>query len=61
MLHDLAKYALMAVCLFCASTANAQQAVTIQGQKHPSAWFKAESRHVVMYADTTRDSAMLML
>jgi len=61
MLHDLAKYALMAVCLFCASTANAQQAVTIQGQKHPSAWFKAESRHVVMYADTTRDSAMLIL
>ncbi|KGF81635.1 hypothetical protein IA69_11845 [Massilia sp. JS1662] len=61
MLYDLGKYALIALCLFCAPTANAQQAVTIQGQKHPSAWFKAESPHVVVYADTTRDSARLIL
>jgi hypothetical protein len=49
------------IALFYTLTSNAQQAVTIQGQKHPSAWFKAESPHVVMYADTTRDSAGLML
>ncbi len=61
MLHDLGKYALIALCLFCAPTANAQQAVTIQGQKNPSAWFRAESRHLVVYADTTRDSARLMM
>jgi hypothetical protein len=61
MLHDLARHTLAAICLLCTFTANAQQAVTIQGQKHPSAWFKAESRHVVVYADTTRDSARLML
>jgi hypothetical protein len=61
MLQDLGKHVLAATCLLCALTANAQQAVTIQGQKHPSAWFKAESRHFVVYADTTRDSARLML
>lgn len=50
-----------AIALFYTLTANAQQAVTIQGQKHPSAWFRAESEHFVVYADTTRDSAGLML
>ena len=61
MLHHLGKGALIAICMLCALTANAQQAVTIQGQKHPSAWFKAESQHVVVYADTSRDSARLVL
>jgi hypothetical protein len=61
MFHTFPKRALWAICLFCAHTANAQQAVTIQGQKHPSKWFRAESRHFVVYADTTRDSTRLML
>jgi hypothetical protein len=61
MFHTFPKRALWAICLLCAHTANAQQAVTIQGQKHPSKWFRAESRHFVVYADTTRDSTRLML
>jgi hypothetical protein len=61
MLHDLCKRTLAAIGLLCAFTAHAQQAVTIQGQKHPSEWFRAESQHFVVYADTTRDSTRRML
>lgn len=68
-MRDVAKHAVTAIGLLCTLTANAQQAtaassdqrVTVQGQKHPSDWFKAESQHVVVYTDTTRDSARLML
>lgn len=38
---DIGKRAAAMIALFYTLTANAQQAVTIQGQKHPSDWFKA--------------------
>jgi hypothetical protein len=69
MRHHFGKRTLAAIGLLCAFGANAhaQQAapsthrVDIQGQKHPSDWFKAESQHFVVYADTSRESVRLML
>ncbi|MRV76070.1 hypothetical protein GJ700_30590 [Duganella sp. FT92W] len=53
---------LAALTLLCTPAARAQQAnpapaepsITIQGQKNPSAWFKAESQHFVVYTDSSR-------
>lgn len=69
MRHYFGKCTLAVVGLLCALGANAQQAststsgqrVTVLGQKHASEWFKAESQHFVVYADTTRESAGRML
>jgi hypothetical protein len=69
MQHRYSTHLLAAIGLLCSLTANAQQTgpapsgqrVTIQGQKRPSSWFKAESEHFVVYADTSRESAALML
>ena len=69
MQHRLTKHTLAAIGLLCTLTANAQdtkpvapeQRVTVKGQRAPSTWFKAESQHFVVYADTSRESARLML
>lgn len=69
MQHHFSKRTLAALGLLCTLTANAQdtsppsseQRVTVKGQKNPSEWFKAESQHFVVYAETSRESVRLML
>ena len=69
MQQPFSKRTLAAIGLLCTLTANAQdtkpvpseQRVTVAGQKNPSTWFKAESQHFVVYAETSRDSVRLML
>ena len=65
----LAGCALAALTLLCAPAASAQQAgaapaeqsITIQGQKNPSAGFKAESQHFVVYSDASRQGVTDLL
>lgn len=59
---QLAGCTLAALTLLGTHTANAQQAatvpaeqrITVQGQKNPSVWFKAESQHFVVYSDASQ-------
>ncbi|SFV07217.1 hypothetical protein [Pseudoduganella namucuonensis] len=65
----LASCALAALALLCTHTASAQQAspapaeqrVTVQGQKNPSVWFKAESQHFVVYSDASQQGVAELL
>lgn len=68
MFHHRALGLLSAACfLSTLHAAHAQQApaplqsVTVVSQRHPSNWFKAESQHVVVYSDTSKDEAMRLL
>jgi hypothetical protein len=68
MQHYFGKRTLAAIGLLFTLTANAQdtspapeQRVTVEGQKNPSKWFKAESEHFVVYSETSKDSVRLML
>jgi hypothetical protein len=61
--------ALAALTLLCTHTASAQQAspvpaeqrITVQGQKNPSVWFKAESQHFVVYSDASQQGVAELL
>lgn len=44
-----------------ADPAPAAQSITVQGQKNPSPWFKAESQHFIVYSDTSRQGVSLLL
>ena len=63
------KRTLAALGLLCTLTAGAQQVsapdldqrITVQGQKDPSKWFKAESQHFVVYSDTSQRAVTLLL
>ena len=69
MTQQVGKRTLAALGLLCTLTAGAQQVsapaagqrITVQGQKDPSKWFKAESQHFVVYSDTTQKSVVLLL
>lgn len=37
------------------------QSITVQGQKNPSPWFKAESQHFIVYSDTSQQGVSLLL
>lgn len=37
------------------------QSITVTSQRNPSAWFRAESQHVILYSDTSRDEAQRLL
>ena len=59
-----------ALPLLCIHTASAQQAtttlpaeqrITVQGQKNPSVWFKAESQHFVVYSDASQPDVAELL
>ncbi len=41
--------------------APAGQRITIQGQKNPSAWFRAESQHFIVYANTSQQAVAELL
>ncbi|GAB2862930.1 hypothetical protein GCM10027277_34420 [Pseudoduganella ginsengisoli] len=43
------------------SPAPAGELITIQGQKNPSAWFKAESQHFIVYSNTSRQDVTDLL
>ena len=61
--------AIAALTLLCTHTASAQQAspvpaeqrITVQGQKNPSVWFKAESQHFVVYSDASQPDVAELL
>jgi len=58
--------ALAAAGLLFALNAGAEQAgpiqsITVTSQRNPSAWFRAESQHVILYSDTSRDEAQRLL
>jgi hypothetical protein len=65
----LASCALAAMTMLCTPSVGAQQAgpapaeqsITIQGQKNPSAWFKAESQHFLVYSDASRQDVTELL
>ena len=69
MTQQVVKQTLAALGLLCTLTAGAQQVsapdaaarVTVQGLKDPSKWFKAESQHFVVYADTSQRSVVALL
>jgi tetratricopeptide (TPR) repeat protein len=37
------------------------QSITVTSQRNPSTWFRAESQHVILYADTSQDEAQRLL
>jgi len=37
------------------------QSITVTSQRNPSKWFRAESQHVILYADTSQDEAQRLL
>ena len=69
MKRHLRNYTLAALTVLCTQAASAQQAapapsdqrVVVQGQKDQSDWFRAESEHFVVYADTSRDRVFQLL
>jgi len=44
-----------------APPADGIQSITVTSQRNPSPWFRAESQHVILYSDTSRDEAQRLL